>query len=185
MLGEIRIERIMNCMADPRKIRFRAAFDEDIGELFPYLNAMLPGAIYNHAGGSLTIRKDGRLLTLYPRRIEGAKFEDERDAWEVLDWLKEEIEYCFEHRAELEPSYERREGLAAVDVYKLLPGSNCKRCGERTCLAFALRLVAEETSVLRCSPLFQAEHQEKRRELIRLLQAGGYPVPEAFAEEPI
>ncbi|MFQ6033292.1 MAG: (Fe-S)-binding protein [Candidatus Bipolaricaulia bacterium] len=175
MLGEIRIERIMACMADPRKIRFRAALDEDIGELLPYLNAILPGAIYNHAGRSLTIRKDGRLITLYPRRIDGAKFEDERDAREVLDWLKEEIEYCFEHREE----------LAAVDVYKLLPGSNCKRCGERTCLAFALRLVAEETSVLRCSPLFQAEHQEKRRELIRLLQAGGYPVPEAFAEEPI
>lgn len=185
MLGEIRIERIMNCMADPRKIRFRAVLDEDIGELLPYLNAMIPGAIYNHAGGSLTIRKDGRLITLYPRRIEGAKIEDEHDAQGVLSWLRGRINYCFEHRAELEPSYERREGLAAMDVYKLLPGTNCKKCGERTCLAFALRLVSEETSVMRCGPLFQAEHRERRRELIRLLQAGGYPVPEAFAEEEI
>jgi len=174
----------MACMADPRKIRFRAVLDEDVGELLPYLNAMLPGAIYNHAGRSLTIRKDGRLITLYPRRIEGAKFEDERDAREVLAWLKEKMEYCFEHRAELEPSYERREGLAAMDVYKLLPGINCQKCGERTCLAFALRLVNEEVSILRCGPLFQAEHRAERGELIRLLQAGGYPVPEAFAEEP-
>lgn len=179
----IRIERFMACMADPRKIRFRATLDEGIGELLPYLNALIQGAIYNHAGKSLTIKKDGRLITLYPRRIDGAKLEDERDAREVLDWLQEQINYCSEHRAELELSYERRERLAAVDVYKLLPETNCGRCGEPTCLAFALRLVNEETSILRCGPLFQAEHQAERAELIRLLQAGGYPVPGAFAEE--
>jgi len=42
------IERIMPCFAEPEKIRFIASIDEDISEFMPFLNRIIPGAIYNH-----------------------------------------------------------------------------------------------------------------------------------------
>jgi acetyl-CoA decarbonylase/synthase complex subunit gamma len=40
--------------------------------------------------------------------------------------------------------------LSALDIYKLLPKTNCKKCGSPTCLAFAMRLVAKKGSLEEC-----------------------------------
>ncbi|MCM8766232.1 MAG: acetyl-CoA decarbonylase/synthase complex subunit gamma [Candidatus Omnitrophica bacterium] len=40
--------------------------------------------------------------------------------------------------------------LTALDIYKLLPKTNCKKCGSPTCLAFAMRLLAKKGSLEEC-----------------------------------
>jgi len=40
--------------------------------------------------------------------------------------------------------------LSALDIYKLLPKTNCKKCGSPTCLAFAIRLLAKKGSLEEC-----------------------------------
>ncbi|MCM8778980.1 MAG: acetyl-CoA decarbonylase/synthase complex subunit gamma [Candidatus Omnitrophica bacterium] len=40
--------------------------------------------------------------------------------------------------------------LSALDIYKLLPKTNCKKCGSPTCLAFAMRLLAKKGSLEEC-----------------------------------
>jgi acetyl-CoA decarbonylase/synthase complex subunit gamma len=40
--------------------------------------------------------------------------------------------------------------LKALDIYKLLPKTNCKECGFPTCLAFAMKLAAGKVDVEKC-----------------------------------
>ncbi len=180
-LGAVDIAHILPCLADPEKIRFIAYLDRDVSEILPYLNSVLEGAIYNHQGRTLTLRKGGRLVSLHPRKIAGGKLDDLEDARRTVEWLKDLANHCRENRGTIEPNFERRRRLTALDVYKLLPAANCGRCGERTCLAFALRLTQEELGAERCPELFSGDHVQKRDELFRLLAASGYRVPEVFA----
>jgi acetyl-CoA decarbonylase/synthase complex subunit gamma len=40
--------------------------------------------------------------------------------------------------------------LTGLDIFKLLPKTNCKDCGQPTCLAFAMALAASKTSLDKC-----------------------------------
>ena len=181
-IHDITLEQVLPCFADPSKIRFIAAIDRDVSEILPYLNAVLKGAIYNHGARTLTIKKEGRLITIHPRRIAAGKAIDEKDAREIIEWLKGLLNDCLDKRETIAPSFDRRERLVALDIYKLLPGMNCRKCGEQTCLAFAVKLGEEQTDAMKCAPLFTGEHQEKRRILLRLLRDAGYSVPSPFLE---
>lgn len=46
--------------------------------------------------------------------------------------------------------------LSGLDIYKLLPKTNCKECGVATCLAFAMQLAKKAVSVEKC-PYVSAE----------------------------
>lgn len=41
-------------------------------------------------------------------------------------------------------------GLTGIQIYKLLPQTNCKECGEPTCLAFAMKLAAGKADISLC-----------------------------------
>jgi acetyl-CoA decarbonylase/synthase complex subunit gamma len=45
--------------------------------------------------------------------------------------------------------------LSPIDVYKLLPRTNCKECGEENCMAFATKLVNREIFLEQCLPLME------------------------------
>ncbi|MDD5428988.1 MAG: acetyl-CoA decarbonylase/synthase complex subunit gamma, partial [Candidatus Omnitrophica bacterium] len=50
--------------------------------------------------------------------------------------------------------------LSGLDIYKLLPKTNCKDCGFSTCLAFAMALAQKKTSLDKC-PHITAEARAK------------------------
>ncbi|MFH1861981.1 MAG: (Fe-S)-binding protein [bacterium] len=180
LVRTLKIVRTVPCLADPSKIRFTAEFDRDVSAAFPYLNSVLNQAIYNHAAKTLTIRKDTRLITLYPTRVEAAKINHQADAAQVVNWIVQLTNECYRKRATITPNFERRDRLTVLDVVRLLPGTNCKKCRQFTCLAFAAQLVVEKASVLDCRDLYMADHQPQRQELFALLRAAGYPVPDAI-----
>jgi acetyl-CoA decarbonylase/synthase complex subunit gamma len=57
-----------------------------------------------------------------------------------------------------------------VDLYRLLPRTNCKKCGQRSCVAFASKLVNREVTLDECAPLLEAPYEEAYRQLWRLLR---------------
>src|SRR4030043_2136226 len=177
LLHSYKITRILPCLADPEKIRVVAELSDEIHEVFPFLNAVLKGCIYNHPALTLTIKKDGKLLTLHAHHITLAKIEDEKEAEEILAWLRDLINETYEKRDHIEPNYSMTAELRALDIFKLLPGTNCKKCGELTCLAFAVKLVGRDTEIKRCDPLFSEKYQEKRDVLLGHLHAAGFEVP--------
>ncbi len=50
--------------------------------------------------------------------------------------------------------------LSGLDIYKLLPKTNCKKCGFATCLAFAMQLAKKASSVENC-PFISQEAKDK------------------------
>ncbi len=173
-----KITRTLPCLADPMKIRVIAEVLGEIHEVFPYLNATLKGCIYNHPANTLTIRKDQKLITLHALHITLAKIEDEDEAEELLRWLRDLINETYEKRGQIEPNYSMAAELKALDIFKPLPGTNCRRCGEPSCLAFAVKLVGRDTDMRMCDPLFSEKYQEKQKVLAEILQAAGYEVRE-------
>lgn len=59
--------------------------------------------------------------------------------------------------------------LSGLDIYKLLPKTNCKQCGFPTCLAFAMQLAKKAVSLEKC-PFISPEVKE------RLEQASAPPI---------
>jgi len=49
--------------------------------------------------------------------------------------------------------------LTGLDIYKLLPKTNCKKCGFPTCLAFAMALAAKKTSLEKCPDVTEEAKQ--------------------------
>ncbi|MCD6464954.1 acetyl-CoA decarbonylase/synthase complex subunit gamma [Candidatus Bathyarchaeota archaeon] len=47
--------------------------------------------------------------------------------------------------------------LSPLDIYMLLPRTNCGKCGEKNCMAFAAKVVNREVPIELCTPLIEEE----------------------------
>lgn len=182
LLHSYKITRILPCIADPEKIRVIAEISDEIHEVFPYLNATIKGCIYNHPALTLTIRNEEKLITLHANHITMTLIEDEKEAHEVLNWLKDLINETYHKKDQIEPNYSSGDQLKPSDIQKLLPGTNCKECGFRSCLAFAFKLVDEKVEIVKCLPLFSDQFKAKRNGLLETLKNAGLNVPPEFLE---
>ncbi|HET7144806.1 MAG TPA: (Fe-S)-binding protein, partial [Anaerolineales bacterium] len=50
--------------------------------------------------------------------------------------------------------------LSGIQIYKLLPQTNCKECGFPTCLAFAMKLAAKQVELSACPYVSDASKQQ-------------------------
>jgi ArsR family metal-binding transcriptional regulator len=174
--------RIMlpDCNPSSDKVNATADLSDDISDLLPYLNTVLKGFQYVQKEGILMVKRDGHLITFRPKKIAITKLEDEKDAKTVMEDLKHIINETHQNRDHIKPDYSSSKELTASDINKLLPGTNCKKCGERSCFAFAFKLVRLEAAILKCIPVFADEYQETRKNLLSLLRDSGYEVPEEY-----
>jgi len=59
--------------------------------------------------------------------------------------------------------------LSPIDVYMLLPRTNCKECEEANCMAFAAKVVNREISIEQCPPLLEKKYKEAYGKLQEML----------------
>ena len=121
------------------------ALVNDISEVFPYLNADLKGLVdYNpqskillwSPGGKKTIEK---IYAFRPQEIGITPIPDREEAKEYTSKIIDIVNDVWNRRNEIQPKFEGNKPLPTVmDIYKLLPGTNCKECGFLTCMAFAV-----------------------------------------------
>jgi acetyl-CoA decarbonylase/synthase complex subunit gamma len=60
--------------------------------------------------------------------------------------------------------------LSPIDVYKLLPKTNCKECGVENCMAFATKIVNREITIDQCKPLLKKENEKAYKKLKDMLK---------------
>jgi acetyl-CoA decarbonylase/synthase complex subunit gamma len=60
--------------------------------------------------------------------------------------------------------------LSPIDIYKLLPKTNCKECGQENCMAFATKIVNREVNIDQCPPLLKKENEKAYKQLKDLLK---------------
>ena len=59
--------------------------------------------------------------------------------------------------------------VTVMELYQLLPRTNCKLCGEATCMAFAVALLSRKKSISECPPLLEANFKKQKERLESLL----------------
>ncbi|MHA2119314.1 MAG: acetyl-CoA decarbonylase/synthase complex subunit gamma [Candidatus Thorarchaeota archaeon] len=58
-----------------------------------------------------------------------------------------------------------------LDIYPLLPGTNCEECGEANCMAFATKLAEYTVKLVACTPLYrEAQYAKKLTKLEDLIR---------------
>jgi acetyl-CoA decarbonylase/synthase complex subunit gamma len=60
--------------------------------------------------------------------------------------------------------------LSPIDIYSLLPKTNCKICGEENCMAFATKLVNREVALKLCTPLLDKKFEKNLNKLSEMLK---------------
>ncbi|HET7091290.1 MAG TPA: (Fe-S)-binding protein [Anaerolineae bacterium] len=132
----------------------------DISEVLPYLNATLRGAVYYRTANALTWKKGGHNVAFHAYEIATSNVEDREAALKEIKGLIELVNRTWERRVEITPDYETHQRPTPMAVYKLLPQTNCKQCGEPTCFTFALKLAASQKTMADCPPLFEPQFAE-------------------------
>jgi ArsR family metal-binding transcriptional regulator len=148
-------------------LRCFAALEADITEALPYLNTALKGYEYLTDPPSLTLKLPGKLVTLSARMIAINIVKDEDEADDILEWLRREINDIWERRGEIQPSFEIPPRPRVLDILKLLPQTNCRRCGEPTCMVFAVMVGKGDKHPELCPSLDQRTHEKLRQYLSR------------------
>jgi ArsR family metal-binding transcriptional regulator len=156
---------LSDCNPSSQKVNAKADLSDDIGEILPYLNTVLKGLQYHPEEKFLTVKRKGHVITFWPRQIAVTKLEDEKEASEVIEELKKIVNETDANKDHIKPTYTSRPVPRPLDVFKLLPGKNCKECGEPTCMAFALMLINNEREWKQCPLLSTQEFDGSRQKL--------------------
>jgi len=114
-----------------------AHLHQDITEALPYLNATLGGFEYLKEPPAVTFRVHGKIITVHSREIAVNALKDEEEADKILQWLQREINDAWGKRGEIKPKYEGLPKPKLLEILKLLPKTNCRECGQPTCMVFA------------------------------------------------
>lgn len=152
-LEAIELTHVTPCLAEPGKVIVTGKPSRSLDEVLPYL-AALPNVIgFNPETLSLTFRRPRGFMTLYPNGVSITQVQDAEEGLQLFTALTEAINATWENRTSLEPIRSHKKPPYHLDLYVLLPQTNCKQCSETTCLAFAVGLVMGKRTLFDCSPL--------------------------------
>jgi ArsR family metal-binding transcriptional regulator len=150
----------------------RVRLPADISASFPYLNAILEDSIYDHENSILIGVNNRRRYAFRPHEIQLGMVTEPSSASSLVSEVIELVNRVWEERNLITPSFRERKLPAVYDIYKLLPRTNCKRCGYPTCLAFAADLRSGAVTLEQCPLLSQPEYSDDRERVVALLQSG-------------
>ena len=152
-LDSIALVKTLPCLAEPGKIIAVGEPDRSLTDVIPFL-ANLPGVIaYNPETLSLTFRRPRGFMTIYSDKITITQVADADEGIRLFVALKEAINATWERRADLSIVTQRRRTPRPLDVWTLLPRTNCGKCSEATCMAFAVAILQDRRDVGECSVL--------------------------------
>ncbi len=166
----ITLDHTRPCLAEPGKIIVVGTPSRPIDAVLPLLNAMLPNVIsYNPRASALVLRRKPGFLTLLADRIYITQVKDADEGVELLSATRDLLNQTWEQRETITPRNEERRTPRPLDVWELLPRTNCRACGEATCMAFGFALLQARRKLDECVPLMQPDTAEPRETLRGLL----------------
>jgi ArsR family metal-binding transcriptional regulator len=170
LIRSIILVRTLPCLAEPGKIIVIGEPDTEIDAALPLLNAILPNVIsYYPRAGVMTLRRRPGLITLYPRRVTITQVCDVEEGLVMLAAVRDLLNQAWARRDEIQPMADSRHIPRPLDVYELLPRTNCRACGDATCMAFAFGLLESRREPDECRGLSEPEFAARRQSLIAML----------------
>jgi DNA-binding CsgD family transcriptional regulator/ArsR family metal-binding transcriptional regulator len=126
------------------------SLDRDVSELFPYINKEIPSSRFHDVPGYIQFMLDEKVCSLYPREVIAAPFTDPDRAREFPTRIIEFLNDLHGRKRQLETDHRKYKPLSVIDIFKLLPGTNCRQCGFQTCTAFAAALSRNMITSSKC-----------------------------------
>ena len=157
------------CKPGSERYTAKAYLETDITPILTLLNSTLHGARYNPAAQALTWKKSGRTIVFHPKEIAASNLVDRDEAETEIKDLIDLVNHTWARREEIVPSTDARLRPSHLAIFKLLPGMNCKRCGEPTCYNFALKLTTGHTGLDDCPVLEEPEYRSASGQLEGML----------------
>ncbi len=124
--------------------------NNDVSLLFPYINATLQDARFHDKPEHIQFVLDDIRCTLYPDELIAASFIDQDQAVKFVKRCIDFLNDLYARKDTITPNHKKIRKISVIDIYKLLPKTNCKECGFLTCLAFAAALSKAQTTPDRC-----------------------------------
>ncbi len=137
-----------------------ATLEDDISAVLPYLNAELGGTQYYKDPPMVMFHTYGKIIKVSGREIAVNALKDEAEADKIIEWLKNEINRVWENRETITPCYTGKVKPKLFEILKLLPKTNCKKCGLPTCMVFAAQVMEGGRGIEDC-PDVTEENREK------------------------
>jgi len=151
----------------------------DISAVLPYLNALFENTRYDHDNRILICEMNNRGYAFRSLDIRVSGIVDVSDVPQVAKEVVDRVNQVWRERDQITPSYLERKLPTVIDIYQLLPRTNCKQCGYITCLAFAAELRTDPGLLAQCPPLLQSEYARNREDLEALFSPGEVSQPSA------
>jgi ArsR family metal-binding transcriptional regulator len=168
-LDSITLTKSLPCLVEPGRIIVIGQPSQTLGEVLPYL-ATLPGIIaWNPNALTLTFRRPHGFMTLDNDKVYITQVVDSHEGLELFAALKDAINTVWEKRAELLAVTVTKNAPRHLDLWRVLPQTNCGQCGESTCLAFAVALVQHTRTLTECPILKNDSHFADRRAALEAL----------------
>ncbi len=166
---KIEFSEILPCLADSARIRIVADTNIKLEEVLPVLYLYIPNSTYSSKAGSLSYMLGPHLVTLFVSgKIAITYLKDEEEARQLLEIIKNLINRAFAYIEEKgkigEEQIKAKKKLSPIEVYSLLPRTNCKECGEESCYTYAVKLVSQERALEDCKPLLKDSVKKKKLE---------------------
>ncbi|MGB9714656.1 MAG: (Fe-S)-binding protein [Candidatus Bathyarchaeales archaeon] len=175
MIYEISITEKIPCLLEPRKLQITAQADKPLSEIIPILFLAIPHSQYAKAFGSVTFLLNGKLVTVYSDgKIKLGCALREEIALRLLEKLKAILDKAYEyyerHGSPDPKLLEIKQKLNPLEVYRLLPKTDSKECGEQGCFPFAVKLANGGKTLQECTQIQQPKYRTDREQLERMLQ---------------
>jgi len=167
---DIKVIETSPCLAEKELFKGITRASADLTEILPYLNAVIEKPNYQPNSSSLVFKEGIIGFTLQGSNINITRFANMTELYELLDWIKELINATYESREFIEPNHKARKITPTLVIYNLLPKTNCKECGEQSCMAFATMLNKFDAEIDDCPLLRQSGYAELRDKLAKEME---------------
>ena len=161
LVKKVTIQQIKPCIVAENMIRVLMQLDSEIKDVIPLLITRYPPGKVNYVEnkGIITLNIQNRLVTLYPSgKISMNKTIDKEDAIEAVTEIMKVINEAFielnnGNGIDYSEIKDKLSKIGPLTLYNCLPKTDCEKCGEVTCMAFAIKLLSGDIKLDKCKPL--------------------------------
>ena len=152
------------CEIGSEEWKLTCEVSKNLSDFLSYLNGYIKKGIHDPKANTFVFTFENHKVSVTNDKVMIARIKSQDEgkklAQKVIDFLNE----VYAKKDEITPDFERREPPKAIDIYKLLPKTNCRKCGEPTCFVFATKLSQGDHEIEDC-----VELNEEQKETIRKL----------------
>lgn len=172
LIGEYEIRLVEpECAPGAARWGVQLSLPADISGVFPYLNAVMDNAWYDHENRVLILREPDQTYAMRPNEIRVARVKDRLQAQQIAGEVVDRVNHIWQERDNITPRFSERRLPSVMDIFKLLPRSNCRKCAYPTCMAYAADLRTGRAQLEQCPLLSPPEHAETRAKIEELFSS--------------